>query len=428
MSWLQKAVLFLKSTPKDDQETLSVSQLQEWLQQRSQEIVEQHNLLPLVKEHAKILEDKRWALEAQLDIWSKKVRLHPSANEIIPLFREARQILDQLHFPNQPAIEEVLAVNQELEKRLHRLIGKIEATDFLHDFSFILEEGTDPDVNPLLAALLDLDALRKKLDQKITESQYHIVQLISSKADFLRRVAAHEQQLKKDVDIKKSRLAAAELKKQEKEKSLQQLHGDKKNLDINELTKKKKELEGKLEEKEMEVLSFFSKIKPLLQQYKEIEPSNGLLFSYIKDPLSSFFQDEGLFVLEILEKIAELLRQGKFNLHQETMVSSLAALEGIYNQRLRAVKEDYKGLQIGLKEVADQIHHNFFVIKVDDAAYRLDHYVKQVEKMEEDISVLNQKSTKLQQLLTREQEDIQSLIKSSFGRKVAILLLDQKST
>ncbi len=425
MSWLQKAVLFLKSAPKDDQETLSISQLQEWMQQRSREIVEQHNLLPAVKEHAKILEDKRWALEAQLDSWSKKVRLHPSANEIIPIFREARQILDLLHFPNQPVVGEVLAVNQELEKRLHGLIEKIEATDFFHDFSFILEEDANSDTNPLLAALLDLDASRKKLDLKITESKYHAVQVIDSKAEYVRRAIAHLQQLHQERELKMSRLAAAQQKKEEKEKSLQQLHGDKKNLDIDELAKKKKELEGKMEEKEMEVLSFFSKIKPLLQQYQEIEPSNGLLFSYIKDPLSSFFQDEGLFVLEILEKIAELLRQGKFNLHQETMVSSLSALEGIYNQRLRAVKEDYKGLQIELKEVTGQVHNNFFVIKVDDAAYRLEHYVKQVKKLEEDISVLNQKSTKLQQLLAREQGDLQSLIKSSFGRKV-VLVLEQK--
>ena len=425
MGWLQKAVLFLKSTPKDDQETLSLSQLQEWLQQRSQEVVEQHHLLPLVKEHAKILEDKRWALEAQLDMWLKKARLHSSANEIIPLFRETRQILDQLHFPPQPAIGEVLAVNQELEKRLHGLIEKIEATDFLHDFSFILKKDANPDTNPLLAVLLDLDALRKKLDQKITESQYHIIQLISSKADYLRRVAVHEQQLKKEVDVKKSRLAAAELKKLEKEQYLQQLYVDKKSVDLAELTKMKKGLQQKLDGLEMEIISFFSKIKPLLQQYQDIEPSNGLLFSYIKDPLASFCQDEGLFVLDILEKIAELLRQGKFHLHQEGMLSSLSALEGIYNQRLRSIKENYKGLQKELSDITEQVQHNFFVIKMDDAAYRLDHYLKQVKKMEEDISVLNEKSTKLQQLLTREQDDLQSLIKSSFGRNV-VLVLEQK--
>ena len=420
VSWLQKAVLFLKSGTQNTPEELSLSQLQEWLQRRSQEIVEQHHLLPLVKDHAKILEDKRWALEAQLDSWQKKTRLHPSAQEVIPIFRETRQILDKLHFQNQPAIGEVLAANQELEKKLHEIILKIEAKDFLHDFIFILEEGVRSETNPLLAALLDLDAMRRKLDLKITESKYHALQVIGSKAEYMRKVAAHLQQSNQEIESKRSRLAAAQQKREEKEKSLQQLRGDKKNLDIHELTEKKKELERKLEEKEMEVLTFFSKIKPLLQQYKDVEPSNGLLFSYLKDPLASFFHDEGLFVVDILAKIAILLREGKFHLGQEAMVSSISALGGVYNQRLPAIKQEYKELQKELKDVTDQIHQNFFVVKVDDAAYRLDHYLKQAKRLEEDISKLNGKLQKLQNIFQREQSDLQSLIKSSLGREVTI--------
>lgn len=427
MAWLQRAVSFLKNNgPQQKQEELSISQLQEWLQQRSQEIVEQHNLLPAIKEHGKILEDRRWALEAQLDLWLRKVRLHPSANDIIPLFRETRQTLDLLHFSHQPTVGEILAVNQELEKRLHITIEKIEARDFLHDFSFILEGNEQLDTNPLLAALLDLDALRKKLDAKITESKYHAIQVISSKVEYLRRIHAHVQQLHQELETKKNRLAAAQQKKDEKEKFLQQLRGDKKNLDLSELTTMKKELEHRIEEREMEVLSFFSKIKPLLQQYKELEPSNGLLFSYLKDPLSSFYQDEGLFVLDILEKIAGLLRQGKFHLGQETMVSSLSALEGIYNQRLREVKAEYKELQQELKNVENQIHHNFFVIKMDDAAYRLEHYVRQTTKMEKDIALLQEKSTKLHNMLKHEQEGLQSLVRSSLGRKVLVAVEQNK--
>ncbi|MDP3698314.1 MAG: hypothetical protein Q8R47_01875 [Nanoarchaeota archaeon] len=426
MSWLQKAVLFLKNGTQTSQEELSISQIQEWLQQRSQEIVEQHHLLPAVKEHAKILEDRRWALEVQLDLWQKRSRLHPSAQDVIPLLRETRQMLDLLHFPDQPAIGEVLAVNQELEKRLYLLIEKIESRSFLHDFSFILEKHEQANTNPLLSVLLDLDATRKKLDNRISESKYHALQVIGSKAEYLRRIHAHLQQLRQEVETKNKRLAAAQHKKGEKEKSLQQLRGDKKNLDLDELTKRKKELGQRIEEKEMEILSFFSKIKPLLQQYQEREPSNGLLFSYLQDPLSSFHQDEGLFVLDLLEKVAESLRQGTFYLHQESMLSSISALEGIYNQRLRSVKDEYQELQKELREITEQVQHNFFVIKVDDAAYRLDHYHKLVKKLDAEISLLNEKATKLQKALAREQGELQSLINSSLGRNV-LVMVEQKN-
>ncbi len=420
MGWLQKAVSYLKSAQKTQQEELSLFQLKEWLQQRSKEIIEQHNLHSVVTAHAKLFEDKRWALEAQIDVWARKARLHPKANQIIPLFRETRQILDLLHFSPQPSIGEVLAVNQEIEERLHVLIEKIEGGDFSHDYSFILEEDAHSDTNPLLAVLLDLDAHRKRLDLKIGESKYHAIQVIDSKAEQVRRMSVHLQQLNQELSSKKDRLVVTQQKKEEKERFLQQLRGDKKNLDLHDLTKRKKELEEKLEEKEMEVLSFFSKIKPLLHQYKEIEPSNGLLFSYLKDPLSSFFQDEGLFVADILANIASLLREGKFHLSQEVMVSSLSALEGVYNQRLKAVKAEYKELQRELKEVSDQIHHNFFVIKVDDAAYRLDHYLKQAQKLEEEIAALAEKSNRLQEVCKREQQELHSLIKSSLDKDVVI--------
>ena len=410
----------LKSTQKNEQEELSFSQLQEWLQQRSREVVEQNNLSILAVEQVQILEGKRCILESQLEIWRKKTRLHSSANEVIPFYRETQQILDLLHFSNQPTLWEVLAVNQELEKRLHTLIEKIEGSTFLQDFSFILEENAPAETNPLISLLLDIDALRKKFDLKITESRYNAIQVISSKAEYLNLLLTHLQQLNQGLELKKSRLASAQQKQEEKGNSLQQLRGDKKNLDINELTKRKKKLEHKLEEKETEIISFFSKIKPLLQKYKEIEPTNGLLFSYLKDPLSSFFQDEGLFVVDILTKIGSFLREGKLNLSQKDMLASISALEGIYNQRLQIIKTEYKELEDELKEVTSKIQQNYFVIKMDDAAYRLEHYIKQAKRMEEEISLLEEKSAKLQYLLKREQEEVQSLIKVTLSKDVLI--------
>lgn len=419
MSWLQKAALFLKNGQKS--EDLSLSQIQEWLQQRSQEIVEQKQLLTATREHAILLEEKRAILQTKLELWQKKIRLHPKANEFILLFRETRQLLDKLHFSKQPAMGEVIMINQELEKRIRGLMEKAEALD-LEEINVLLREKGEDNENVLLAALLDLDAVRKRLDTKISESKYHTVLLICSKAEHLQRIANHKQQLHQELDSKKGRLLSARQKRSEKEKSLQQLQGDKKTLDLEELTKRKKELEHLCEEREMEVLSFFSKIKPLLQHYKEFEPSNGLLFSYINDPLSSFFQDEGLFVEDILEKIAEMLRQGKIPLNQEAMLSSLSALEGIYNHRLSAIKEEYKSHQKELKELSVQTQRNFFIIKVDDAAYRLEHYVKQAAKMEEEITLLQQKVSKLELVMARGKEELQSLIKSSLQRTVVVLL------
>ena len=62
------------------------------------------------------------------------------------------------------------------------------------------------------------------------------------------------------------------------------------------------------------------------------------------------------------------------------------------------------------------------MIKVDDANYRLEHYTKQAKKIDEELSALNVKVNKIQEILVREREDLQSLIASSLGRKVAVVV------
>lgn len=426
MGWLKKAVSLWKgSTQKAaTTEEVPLSQIQEWIQQRSQEAIEQHRLVPTVREHAKILEEKRWLLEVKLDAWQKKVRLHPSAHEIIPLFRETRRILELLHFSHQPSVGEVVAINQELEEKLKHLLEKLEGSDFAHNFEFIVDEEDQAaqETNPLLAVLLDLDALRKKLEQKIGQSQYNILHLIGAKAETLHKVVRYGQQLEKELKIKNSRIYAAGHKRMEKEKSLQELHRDEMSLDIEELKKRKVQAQQRFEEREMEIIAFFSKIKPLLQQYKGFEPSNGLIYGYLSDPFASFLEDEGLFIVEILQKMMAMLQEGKLQLNQEDLLSSLSAMEGAYSQRLRLLKDDYVQLQQELRKLSDQVQHHYFVVKLDDAAYRAEHYNKQVAKLTQEISGLKEKQIKVQQVLLREQEELRNLINSSLGREVTIII------
>gem|GEM_PF-6430796 len=427
MGWLKKAMSLLKGSTQNSSEEVPLSQIQDWIQQRSQDAIEQHNLVPAVREQAKILEEKRWLLEVQLDVWQKKVRLHPSAQEVIPFFRETRRILELLHFSHQPSVGEVLAVNQELGEKLDHLLEKIAGANFAHNFDFLLEENETSETNPLLAVLLDIDALRKKLEQKVGQSHYNILHLMGAKAEALHKVVLYGQQLEKDLKIRNSRINAADHKKIEKEKSLQELHRDEMSLDIEELKKRKKQTQQRFEEREMEIITFFSKIKPLLHQYKDFEPSNGLLYSYLNDPFASFLEDEGLFIIEILQKIMALLQDGKLQLTQEDLLSSLSAMEGLYNQRLKLMKDDYNQLQRESRKLSDQIQHNFFMVKLDDAAYRAEHYNKQVTKLTQEISGLKEKQTKVQQILIREQQELQNLIKSSLGREVVIIISSSRN-
>ena len=64
--------------------------------------------------------------------------------------------------------------------------------------------------------------------------------------------------------------------------------------------------------------------------------------------------------------------------------------------------------------------HNDLLVKSDDAAYRLEHYTKLVNKLSEETSNMEETWEILRETILREHEFISNLIKIGMGREIII--------
>ncbi len=421
VGWLSNFIRYFKKREEEEPEELLLSGLREWLHFRSQELIVNSKLNDETQKYTSTLKDKRWFLECQLDQWQEKAREHAHVEEAIPLFRETRRLLDFLSFPDDVPLERVLVQNAYLEPKIHTLSQKIESSSFVHDFDFVFSEDAAAEgLNPLLKELLEIDAQRKAFDIKVTQSGYMSIPAINAKTALLEQHLGMVQSLEKELEVKKNRLVSTDEKKSEKEKDLSQLNELAKSLDLENIKKKRENALQQIENNETAIWSFFSKAKPLLQQYKEIEPGNALASSYLEDSLTAFLQDERLSIKHVFDNLRALLKAGKLSLNQEAFITSLTLLDFANGHALEQLRIEHYKLQAELRQAKEQIQHNNLLMKIDDAAYRLDHFTKQSEKLDEEISVLEDKAETLRETVSREQEFIQNLIKVSLGRNVVI--------
>lgn len=412
---------FFTRTEEEESEEIVLSGLREWLQYRSRELIINAKLQEEAQKYAAFLKDKRWFLECQLDKWQEKAREYAQVEEVTPLFRETRRVLELLTFPDPVSLEKVLEQNVQLEQKIHVLSQKVEASSLVHDFDFLFSDGaSQEDLNPLLKELLDMDAQRKAFKQKVIQSGYINLVTVASKVAVLEQSLEQIHHWERELDSKKNRLQATDEKKLEKEKDLFQLRNQAKSLDLENFKKKQNDLLQKIDENETEIVSFFSKIKPLLSHYKEIEAGNALAAAYLADPLSAFLQDERLSIKHVLDHLKALLKSGKLPLNQGAFITSLTLLEQVHGPALEQLRLQHNQLQQELKQTREHLQHDDVGMKIDDAAYRLDHFTKQVERLDQQVSVWEEKVETLREAVLREQQLMQNLIRTGLGRNVVI--------
>ena len=278
--------IFVRKELKERVEEVYAAQLREWIQQRSAEAVNTSKLREETQNYIVLQREKAASLNCQLDGWQQKVRERAAVEEILPLFREARKLLELLQFNGELTLEKVLAVNVQLRARIINLAQKIESSPFGNYFDFLSKMETNSNIsdiagntndiadiadntnniagnasleriNPLLKELLDIDTQRKSFEQKVAGSGYTAIASIYSKLDSMEQNREKFSRLQKEMDSKKCRLAAAEEKRMEKEKDLHHLRASSASNDLNALKKKRAEIQNQIDDNETELLSFF---------------------------------------------------------------------------------------------------------------------------------------------------------------------------
>lgn len=398
MKWLMTLLGIFRSASKkivreQQFEFVLFENLSSWLSYRSDELIEKENLNDYLTKYIHFLKDKRWLLKQQMEEGK-------SISE--DLFSQHEELLQMLSF-DKFNVKEMLALNSELEDKLEKILP---------------DEGIEI-VNPSLKLLSEIDNARKKFTDTVNKSGYPRIANLSKRLSSLNSYKSRVDKCEEELRNKRRRLYLTEEKKNEKEKQLGSLHDDS-DSEIITIRKKKETLIKEVEEVESSVSNFFSEVSPLLQRYSALANTNGMLDSYIRDPLNAFLDDESLSIKHSLQHLRAVLNSGKFSWSVEENISSLEKLDSLREEELEQMHLKLLCLKRQLENMEESSVEEGKGTELDDTEYRLQHFTERIEKLEEDISSLEEKAENLKEEFLKEIELVQNMVKIGFGIELEI--------
>lgn len=375
---------------KERSENIYFDDLASWLDKRTRELVEKESLQEYLSNYVNFLRDKRWLLEQQME---------GGINVPEDLHSGCKEVLQLLTFKEDPDIKETLMRNSYLKDKLEKVLPKAKVEI----------------VNPLLRLFFDIDNAGRKFIDKVNLSGYPRIANLHKRMSSLQKYKYRVDKWEEELRNKKRRLYLTEDKKKEKEKLLNSLQEESTGPLLLKFRKMREELIQEKEEIETKIFYFFLEIKPLLQKYKDIIGANGLLSSYIDNPIDAFLNDEGLVLKHSLQHLRAVLNSGKFSWSVEENVSSLKKLDLISENKLEQMQVKLLGLKRHLESVEESSVDKDMVVEIGDAEYRWQHFIEQINKLEDDISSLEEKIDTLKEEWSKELQLFQNLVNIGFG-------------
>ncbi|MBT4805793.1 hypothetical protein HON71_06510 [Candidatus Woesearchaeota archaeon] len=428
MGWIAD---FLKSFFTDEVDStpelvrIQINDLQDWVRIRTEEIVYDHKIDKALINYINELKDKRWVLEVKIDEWEKKISslgLSYKTEDISTIFRNTRKFLELLSFSDKPTIKSIFEQNTEFESHMEDLQKSIESSSFSYNYSFILsKEEKGLAINPLLKELLSLINQKEDFEKKVLRSGYTKMENLQRKSLMIEETKDKLFGLQEEMNNKISRLKTIEETKEEKESELLSLNKDPQFSKIIKTEERKKILQKKIEELDDLIFLFFTKIKPALRQFSDLNPGNKLIKDYLNNSTVTFYEDEGLVIFSLLKNLKQAIEEGKVSLLLQQKDDILALI---------VEKDQLQSLQLKYKKITEEIKSLHLApiitkdisLKMDEAKYRLEHFSKQEEKIKTEMLEAEDEMKDLQALMNREIDLFQNLVKLALDKDIEIKL------
>ncbi len=429
MGWLrallENAGLLANAGTAPVSEKIDISRLEEWLEARLRECVAQHALDAAMLEYLSQLKEKRWEIEEKLEEWDKKIQalgIPAQSKDIGPLFAETRAFLEMPSLLEKNSIPSILHMNRELEGQLQQLQAKLQQSSFAYNYSFLLERGAraerDQQLNPLLQALLDIDSMRKRIEDKVAVSGYKSFYLLCTQAKALPKTYGEMQLSAKEFEQRNQKLLAVEQKHDEKDAELQVLQQHHLYQDIRELRHRRQELLNSLRDNEEQLEDFFLSLKPALEQYQMLVPDNSIVPRLVKAGQARVLYEDPSGVNQVLKAVQRMLTAEKLSLPPEKTNLILAELDRGMKSFLPEMEKEYHACSSEMERLQED---KDFVQKLEEAQYRLDHFRQQVQRLRREVKVLDEEQSAQKAELERQVKVLKEQIKNIVGREIEVV-------
>lgn len=428
MRWL-RSILFKVRGFFDNQEAvemISVDNLSAWLDQQSNFILENSGMYQEVQEFIQKLKEHRWMLECKMDDWEKMIPvLHEQRSEIINLLSECRKMLELITIPNDYSMRQIANLLSRLHHDIELLSKVLEQNIFFKNYEFLFtEQDKDPThsrMNPLMEELISLNGLCDSFERRIAPTGLVKIQNLSGRINKLRHFNEQISSLRSGIVAKKERLKVSRIKSKEKEDHLGNLRKNQEYVDGIEVKKKKESVQADVQENKEAILDFFVDLKSLLEHYRDLHPDNSVVQDYVIDPLRAFSNDEGLAILHVLQHLQAALTAGKLPFSIKDMTDADEKLHSASNGYLEKLKQNQISLMQELESIRGSPRNMDYLLKVEEAQYRHEHFAKQVDSLQNQISQAQDEIQEYKEKARRERDLFQQLVRISLQREVTII-------
>ncbi len=370
-----------------------------------------------IAELVKVIEKKMYALQGSVQ---------EEVMGVLGLVKRVESMLPEM----QRGVNELGAFLIVFDSALMILIRKMDKTEFVSDAHWLLDEveslgeelleDEGDEVHPLLEQITMLQLWQREAEQFLAESGYQTLAKLQEKSVVLQESLGNAQKLRQRWQEKKERLQFAVQKKEEKEKEVELLKADPSYEGLQEVYGQREALVVKLEELQDCVYLFFSKIKPILKRYAQQYDGNGLVLGYLDDPVKGFVEDENVGIMHVLDHIHTGILQERFLFPTEEVNVFLGYGEKIHNGFLREKHRDLSQVKRELEMLESSMRNRYFLFKVQEAHYRVEHFAAQIKKLEEEFAQVEEEMNLAVQRFEREKQLFCELAKVSLGKNVVV--------
>lgn len=390
---------FQKNSSQGKEQTVMLSHLLQWVQEQREAILEKEKLLDVTKEYLTQLryhKERIIALSQRLEGREK-------------LYSQMKGIVLYFTFPESLSLEEVLDANELLAEKLELLLEMMEQSSGLQESSFARE-------------LLEINTLRQQFEKKVLESGMRNVIVLQEKAIALQTIVAHRERAQQELMEKTQRLLTTEAKANEKRVELEELQKHPSFSKSKVLREQRNYNLQQVHAVEEEISRYFQLLLAVFQRYLSVEPQQRVVLSYVENPHKALLQDEGLQIVHVLRHCKALLQTDLFSLQGDKLQEVISVVDNGCNGYLHTLQKEYVASKGELEDARQQSVDTAFVMKLQDAEYRFQHFQMQVERLQARTEELEQELEEHEEHIAREQALFCNLVKIGFNRSVVISL------
>ena len=414
--WQQVKNIFQNDVPA------TLEALGPWLEQRQAAVFAEVEFQSGIRNYLESLCKQREMVEQHLERWDlDSIEDRKLLQSLRFLRTSVQETVSSIYFtlnftPNNqnapglaPTLPEVLRFHTLFSKKLEQLLQYIEQNYPSLPF-------------PLLDYLVPLhrhngdfrNLLQKSAVLKLDLVQQHYLQLHACQE--------RRSWLLSEVKDKRRRLEQAQHKLQEKEADLTKLKAEPQYQEWHQQEQKRKELTALRNEITNSVYTFFSVLAPALSSYQRFH-SNGLteiVGKYLQDSVGAFSKDENLEIIQVLQVIGQKIhaQEIQITLNQATAATPLLekAAQGFLPQLQKQLASVKKELQI----YSQALRGKDFLLKVEEAAYRVEHFRLQAERLAAETGQGEEKLAQLQEQELQEKQQLQQQFKAFYGKELRL--------